>query len=118
MGKGSERIEKEKLMRFKKILQLLHIPLWVLKDFCWMIGMSWLSLIFALPAILVSILVINYTSGVKKLENYIILCWLTANTLWLLDEKLNAHTHYVSILLFIIGIGISIQYIKESLQKD
>jgi hypothetical protein len=83
-----------------------------------MIGMSWLSLIFAIPAILVSILVINYTSGVKKLENYIILCWLTANTLWLLDEKLNAHTHYVSVLFFIIGIGISIQYIKESLQKD
>jgi hypothetical protein len=105
-------------MRFKKILQLLHIPLWVLKDFCWMMGMSWLSLLLALPAILVSILVINYTAGVKKLENYIILCWLTANTLWLMDEKLNAHTHYASVLFFLIGIGVSIKYLRESLKKE
>jgi hypothetical protein len=105
-------------MRFKKILQLIHIPLWVLKDFCWMMGMSWLSLIFAIPAILVSVLVINYTAGVKKLENYIILCWLTANVLWLLDEKLNANTHYASVVFFIIAIGISIKYIKESLKKE
>jgi hypothetical protein len=52
------------------------------------------------------------------LENYIILCWLTANTLWLMDEKLNAHTHYVSVLFFIIGIGVSIKYLRESLKKD
>jgi hypothetical protein len=83
-----------------------------------MMGMSWLSLILALPAILVSVLVINYTAGVKKLENYIILCWLIANTLWLMDEKLNAHTHYLSLVFFIIGIGISVKYIKESLKQD
>jgi hypothetical protein len=83
-----------------------------------MIGMSWLSLILAIPAILVSILIINYTAGIKKLENYIIFCWLCANTFWLLDEKLNAHTHYLSVVFFIIGIGVSVKYIKESLIQD
>jgi 4-amino-4-deoxy-L-arabinose transferase-like glycosyltransferase len=105
-------------MRFKKILQLLHIPLWVIKDLFWMIGWSWLSLALSIPAILVSILIVNYTAGIKKLENYIIFCWLTANTLWLMDEKLNAHTHYFSLLFFLLGLGVSIKYIKESLQKD
>lgn len=105
-------------MNLIKKLQLFHIPLWVLKDFCWMIGMSSLSLILAIPAILVSILIINYTAGIKKLENYIIFCWLCANTLWLMDEKLNAHTHYLSVVFFIIGIGVSVKYIKESLRQD
>lgn len=105
-------------MDIKKILQVFHIPIWILKDLCWMLGWGWMSLILSVPAIFISILIINYTAGVKKLENYIILCWLTANTFWLMDEKLNANTHYLSIIFFIIGIFISIRYLNESLTQS
>lgn len=105
------------MMNFKKILQTLHIPLWVLKDFFWMIGWAWLSLVFAIPAILTTLLLINYTVGIRKLENFIILFWLSGNTCWLLSEKMDLNTHYISIIFFIFGIGTSIKYLKDSLKS-
>lgn len=101
------------MYKLKTLIESLHFPLWIIKDFAWFLGWGWISLIFAIPTILISIVLIGYTSGVKKMENIILGCWLSANTFWMSSELFETNTKSISIGLFIIGLILSFKILPN-----
>ncbi len=105
------------MYKLKSLIESLHFPLWIIKDFAWFMGFGWVSLIFALPTILISLVLIGYTSGVKKIENIIIGCWLSANTFWMSSELFQINTEWVAILFFVIGFILSIKLLPTIIKN-
>jgi hypothetical protein len=69
--------------------QNLHIPLWLLKDTCWMVQWKTLGIIMIVPTLLVAI-VISYKSWKEKDDefwiNLAICFWISANSYWMTCE--------------------------------
>ncbi len=105
------------MYKLKSLIESLHFPLWIIKDFAWFMGFGWVSLIFALPTILISLVLIGYTSGVKKIENIIIGCWLSANTFWMSSELFQINTEWVAILFFVTGLILSIKLLPTIIKN-
>lgn len=103
--------------KLKKLLENLHFPLWILKDMAWMLHFGWVSLILAIPTILISLLLILYTANYERKQNLVILFWLTANTLWMSSELFNAPTFELAIISFSFGILIAISYIPKLIKQ-
>lgn len=105
------------MYKLKSLIESLHFPLWIIKDFAWFLGFGWVSLIFAIPTILISLVLIGYSSDIKKIENIIVACWLSANTFWMSSELFGVNTEWVAILLFIIGLGLSLKILPIIIRK-
>lgn len=70
------------------------------------------SLVFAVPTLLITFYLIAYSSGqMKKLENLLLGLWLTANTIWMLSELFELPLVNVSALFFIAGLVCVIPYL-------
>ena len=69
----------------------LHIPLWLLKDTCWMLQWKIMGMIMIVPTISVAIL-ITYKSWKDKDDefwvNLAICFWISANSYWMICEFL------------------------------
>lgn len=105
------------MYKLKSLIESLHFPLWIIKDFAWFLGFGWISLIFAVPTVLISLILIGYSSGTKKIENIIVTCWLSANTFWMTSELFHTNTEWVSILLFSIGLILSFKLLPTIIKK-
>ena len=71
-----------------------------------------ISLVFAIPTILITFYLIAYSSGrMKKIENLLLGLWLTANTIWMLSELFELPVVNVSALFFIAGLVCVIPYL-------
>ncbi len=105
------------MFKLKTLLESLHFPLWIIKDFAWFLGLGWISLIFAIPTIIISIVLIGYTSGLKRIENAVIWCWLSGNTFWMLHELFSLSTYYVAIGFFILGLFLSFKILPNVIRK-
>ena len=102
-------------------LESLHFPLWIVKDASWFAAIHFvsykaylqtISLVFAIPTILITFYLIAYSSGrMKKLENLLLGLWLTANTSWMLSELFELPLVNVSALFFIAGLVCVIPYL-------
>lgn len=103
--------------KFKNLLENLHFPLWILKDMAWMLKFGWVSLILAIPTIFVSLLLILYTANNERKQNLVILCWLSANTLWMMHEMFYTPTFEAAVISFSIGILISLNYIPNLIKQ-
>jgi hypothetical protein len=102
----------------QKIISDLHFPLWLLKDFFWMADMPIISLILAVPAILISLWVCMMTADKSLSENKMILWWLLGNTTWMIAEKFETNIYLLSYLFFGIGIIEMIKYIYKYILKS
>ena len=79
-----------------QVLEYLHFPLWIVKDAAWFAALhieaykiyfQYVSLIFALPTISITLYLIAVSrSRFLRLENTLIALWLLANTGWMLNE--------------------------------
>jgi len=118
MDRGS-KINKEIFLMYKlkSLIESLHFPLWIIKDFAWFLGFGWISLLFAIPTILISLILVGYTSGIKKIENIILGCWLSGNTFWMASELFETNTRWLAIILFIIGLGLCFKIIPSVIKK-
>jgi hypothetical protein len=105
------------MTRKQKLISDLHYPLWLLKDFMWMAGLPILSLILAIPTIIISIYISMITAGKQQIENKLILCWLSANTMWMCDEQFGWPIRWMAYLLFGIGLVQLLFYIPYLLGK-
>jgi hypothetical protein len=101
----------------QRLISDLHYPLWVLKDFLWMAGFPFISLILAIPAILISIYMTMMTAGKVQIENKLILFWLSANTIWMCDEKFGIPIISGAYVLFGLGLVQLLFYIPYLLGK-
>jgi uncharacterized membrane protein len=105
------------MTKHQKLISDLHYPLWLLKDFMWMAGLPIISLILAIPTIIISIYITIITGGKQQNENKIILSWLSANTMWMCDEQFGWNCRWVAYILFGIGLIQLLFYIPYLLGK-
>lgn len=101
----------------QRIISDLHYPLWLLKDFMWMAGIPSISLILAIPTLLISVYMTMMTAGKAQIENKIILTWLSANTVWMCDEQFGWTIISIAYVLFGLGLVQLLFYIPYLLGK-
>jgi hypothetical protein len=99
------------------ILNIIHFPLWILKDMMWLLKLGVISFTLSIPAILISIILVFNTKGYQRLENLIISFWLMGNTLWMSHEMFGVNTLPIAIISFIFGIFISMKWIPYKIKK-
>jgi hypothetical protein len=65
----------------------IHIPLWLLKDFCWMLHWKVPGMIMVIPTILVALIItIKYFREDSSDEEWIhlaVLFWICGNSYWM-----------------------------------
>lgn len=105
------------MYKLKSLLESLHFPLWIIKDFAWFLGWGWVSLLFAIPTILITLMLIGYSTETKKIENIVLGCWLSANTFWMSSELFEVNTEWIAVLLFVIGLGLSLKILPKIIRK-
>jgi hypothetical protein len=71
-----------------RILENLHLPLWLIKDTCW--AMMWrpLGVAMIVPTIMLAYYITWRCRKVMAdlLPNLAVSCWITANSIWMADE--------------------------------
>jgi hypothetical protein len=98
-----------------------HIVLWLLKDVCWVMGFKTMGTIMIIPTVTMAIYIawLTRNSVVDLYHNLAVVCWITANSLWMLGELYFDGTtlqqyyelsRMVALILFILGLGFVFWY--------
>lgn len=113
-----------------RVYENFHILLWLLKDICWVSGYAILGTIMIVPTVSMAIYIAWATrySKVDFYHNMAVVCWITANSLWMLGELYFDETplqiyyeysRYTALTLFAVGIGFVLWYhIRKRLKKN
>jgi hypothetical protein len=65
----------------------MHIPLWLLKDTCWMVEWKYLGVTMIIPTILMAIFILYKSRGYNEFWVNLAICfWITANSFWMCAE--------------------------------
>ena len=65
----------------------VHIPLWLLKDTCWMLEWKWLGMAMIFPTIGVAAYIAIKSAGHRQMWlNWAICFWIAANAYWMSAE--------------------------------
>ncbi len=94
----------------------IHIPLWLLKDSCWMMEWKYLGVAMIAPTVLVAALLAWRTrSDDEFFVNLAILAWISANAFWMCCEFFGfAEYKDYSAIGFVLGaISVSVFYYKR-----
>lgn len=76
-------------MRKTKHYENVHIPLWLLKDTCWMLHWKILGVTMIFPTVLVALIITVKTWREQEDEfwiNLAVLFWIIGNSYWMLCE--------------------------------
>ncbi len=76
-------------MRKIRHFENLHIPLWLLKDTCWMLQWKIAGVLMIIPTVIVAILITIISVKEKTDEfwvNLAICFWIFANSYWMICE--------------------------------
>ncbi len=104
----------------------LHIVLWLLKDFGWIMNFQVLALVMAVPTLWLAGQLCWMTRGDKSElhHNVAVLCWITANVVWMSGEFFyNDGIRHLAAPFFVLGLLILakfylISYISTARKKD
>src|SRR5687768_6533732 len=97
----------------------LHIVFWLIKDTCWMLELKLLGMIMVLPAMYVALhIMIKSWRDNDVFINAAILCWITANSYWMIVEFFfEDRTRYLASIPFALGfIFVTIFYVRSMRQ--
>lgn len=96
-------MNKLKLLAF---LELVHIPLWLIKDLCWLMTWKTIGIIIAVPTVLVAIFIVWVTKNEpsKLFPNLSIAFWILANANWMVAEFFELDIRFYSIIPFVLGL--------------
>jgi hypothetical protein len=88
-----------------RLLENLHLPIWLIKDMCWAIVYKPLGLLMIAPAIGLAVLVAwnSRNSSMYFLPNISVVFWILANSLWMLAEFYGFNLKPWFISSFVIG---------------
>ncbi|MFN4234242.1 MAG: hypothetical protein ACK4IK_05495 [Bacteroidia bacterium] len=106
--------------RYIKLLDTLHIPLWLIKDISWLMFWKPVGIFMIFPTVFVALLLCIATRHVtdKLMLNFSILCWIVANSNWMLGEFFELNFRPLSFVFFSIGIvTMTIYFILFGKQK-
>lgn len=98
----------------------MHIPLWLLKDTCWMLEWRWLGVIMVVPTMLTAIYILMKSKGYNEFYINLAICfWITANSFWMCSEFFY-FVEYKNLagIPFVLGMmSVSYYYVKQSIKK-
>jgi hypothetical protein len=100
----------------------LHIPLWLLKDTCWMMQWKVLGIIMIFPTLFVAIYLAAKTwrqGGDEFWVNLAICLWIVANSFWMCCEFFNHEElkNYAGIPFILGMLSVVVFYILRYLNK-
>lgn len=96
-------------------LENIHIYLWLFKDICWMLTYKTAGLVVAVPTFGLALFLAVITVRYERLfvPNLAVLCWISANIVWMCGEFFGFAFAPVSLTLFVLGlIVISYYFLK------
>lgn len=83
----------------------LHIPLWLLKDTCWMMHWKWMGIFMIIPTITVAVIITIKSHKHREVWiNSAICFWITANAYWMCMEFWN-HEEFKYFAAIPFGLG-------------
>jgi len=101
------------------ILEMAHIPLWLIKDLCWLMTWRTTGIIMAVPTVTVAIVLALLTKKdrARFLPNVFIAFWIIANANWMVAEFFDLPIRFYSILPFAAGILVFMVYLYQQRQN-
>jgi len=99
-----------------RLLENLHLPIWLIKDLCWAIVYKPLGVFMIAPAIALAVFVAlkSHKNRMYFLPNVSVVFWILANSLWMLAEFYSFNLKHWFISSFILGmISMLIWIVKE-----
>jgi len=86
-------------------LENLHIPLWLIKDTCWMMQWKTIGVSMVLPTVAVAIYIcfITRKSPLRFWPNVAVTLWLSANSTWMLGEFFGFNFQIAALSGFVAG---------------
>lgn len=88
-----------------RLVENMHIPLWLIKDTCWMLQWKYLGAFMIAPTLSVAIF-LAWKCRYNKLmlfPNIAICFWIVANSMWMLDEFFGIPIKHYSLYAFGVG---------------
>lgn len=100
------------MLKNQRLLENIHIPLWIIKDTCWMMGFKQAGAIMVWPTLIMAFYIAWISRGywLRLLPNLAVLCWISANAIWMLGEFYEFGFKLISLSCFILGILFIITY--------
>jgi hypothetical protein len=89
-----------------RLLETVHIPMWILKDTCWMMQWWTPAIFMIIPTVGMALWIawITRASRLFFLPNLAVCCWIAANATWMLGEYLVFDFTWPSLIFFITGL--------------
>ena len=95
----------------------IHIPLWLLKDTCWMMHWKTLGITMIVPTVLVALIIVlkNLREGIDDFwVNLAVLFWISGNSYWMICEFFDHEAlKYYAAIPFVAGIVSVAYYYKK-----
>lgn len=90
-----------------KIMDNLHIVLWLIKDLLWSMD-NRLGVLLIIPAVIVSvyILVKQFNNRSCIFHNLAVCFWIVANSIWMCCDLYRLN--YMGVVYFLFGVGLGI----------
>ena len=101
------------------LLEMAHIPLWLIKDLCWLMTWRTTGIIMAVPTVTVAIVLALLTKkdSTRFLPNVSIAFWIIANANWMVAEFFELPIRFFSIVPFTAGILVFMVYLYKQQQN-
>lgn len=94
------------MFKHQRFLENLHIPMWLIKDTCWMLQFKFLGTLIAFPTIGMALYLILITRNFPKRfwPNVAVFFWISANSTWMFGEFYGFNFVVAATLLFGAGV--------------
>lgn len=103
-----------------RLIENLHIFLWLIKDLCWSMEWKWGGVVMVLPTVSMAVYICwrSRRSISELIHSIAVTCWISANSVWMIGEFTNNETRHYAGGLFAIGIIIILYYYLFYFRKD
>jgi len=105
-----------------RVTENAHILLWLIKDTCWVLDLRLLGVCMIVPTILVAVYLTARTRTVREefIHNLAVVCWLCANSIWMIGEfYYDDHTRPFALVFFALGLlTLAVHYVPLWLRKS
>ena len=99
----------------------MHIPLWLLKDTCWMMEWRLLGVLMIIPTVLMALYILFKSKGYNEFYINLAICfWIAANSYWMCSEFFGfvEYKDFAGIPFVLGMIAVSVYYLKQAKKKS
>jgi hypothetical protein len=102
-------------------LENIHIPLWLIKDTCWMLQWKVLGVSMIIPTLFTALYIMKRSIGHNEFFVTLAVCfWISANSYWMCAEffEFEEYKNFAGIPFVLGMISVSVFYMKEFKAKS